>query len=281
MKIRISIGEFLLIIPLPEFTEPQRKMLRAIGISIILNALLIAMIKLIGSVHPDYRTNGDPNKMVVMNLNEDEEIKKAKELFENPRANRIKPNRTTILSDVNSKSNIETLPKDMTINPIDEGKSDHAARTDETEKTDKEDEFRNNENVIPFISKQKQSVLESITKSNEGQRGWGGQTYELNTYQWNFAPYMLKWKNRMTGHWYKITSRINFNPYAPLGSMRIYVKLDRQGRLLDSKILDYNCDRSFVSPAYASVLNSFPLDPLPGTFPDDILETTWTITITN
>ncbi len=281
MKIRVSIGEFLLVIPLPDLTPPQRKMLLAVILSLIINGFLIALIKIIGVVHPDYKAFLDPNKMVVMNLNEEEEIKKAKELFENPRANRIKPNRANILSDVNSKSNIETVPKDMTLNPGEDGNKTHNIEKDETEKTDNENEFRNNENVIPFINKQRQSVLESITNSGEGQRGWSGQTYELNTYQWDFAPYMLKWKDRMTGHWYKITSRINFNPFAPLGSMKIYVKLDRKGRLIDSRILEYNCDRSFVSPAYASVLNSFPLDPLPGSFPDDVLETTWTITITN
>ncbi len=281
MKIRISIGEFLLVIPMPELTGPQKKMLLAIGLSFLLNFLMIGLIRFIGAVHPEYRTGQDANKMVVMKLNEEEEIKKAKELFENPRANRIRPNRAAILSDEDSTSEVTAVPRDMTVLRGEENKTAGGSTADETDKTEKEDAFTNNANVIPFLAKQKTSVLESITGAGEGQRGWGGQTYELNTYQWDFAPYMLKWKNRMTDHWYKITSRINFNPFAPLGSMRIYVKVDRSGRLLDSKIIDYNCDRSFVSPAYASVLNSFPLDPLPGSFQDPFLETTWTITIIN
>ncbi|HNB58000.1 MAG TPA: hypothetical protein PKV06_13590, partial [bacterium] len=92
---------------------------------------------------------------------------------------------------------------------------------------------------------------------------------------------MLAWKNKMTSNWYRITSKIFFSQFARVGEILIYVKMNRQGQLVDSKVVDYNCDKSFVAPAYASVVNSFPLDPLPNDFPEDMLETTWTISITN
>lgn len=281
-KIRLQIGEFLLVIPLPSLTEQQKKTLLAAGLSVIFNLAVIAFLRWAGAVHPEYVMAIDPQKMVIMKLQEEEEIKKARELFENPLANRRRPEHATILSDRDSRSDITTLPKDITIVPGSAGVSGGAEIAGKTaEEAREEESFSNLAPVVPFMERQKKSVLESITGKSEVPRGWGGQVYELNTYQWDFAPYMLKWKNKMTEHWYKITSRINFNPFAPLGSMRIYVKVDRSGRLLDSRILDYNCDRSFVAPAYASVLNSFPLDPLPSSFPDDFLETTWTITIVN
>jgi hypothetical protein len=284
MKIKISIGEFLLVIPLPnmDLSDHQRKLLIGCVISLFVNAVFIIFLKYLSAVDPLIKLITPNEKIAVMNLQEDEEVKKAREISENPRANRIRPNDSRILSDVDSKSDLHEVPKDMSDQPSNENKTGESEN--KTEKgTLTEDPFENNQPVYPFLKNQniKNSFLEDITGRSEGKRGWSGMSYELNTYAWEHAAYFLKWKSKMTDQWYRITSRFIFNPYAPLGSMRIYVKMNRRGQLLDSRIVDYNCDKSYVTPAYASVLNSFPLDPLPANFPEDRLEITWTITITN
>jgi hypothetical protein len=291
MKIRIRAGNFLLIIVrTPRLTLTQRLLSLGILISIFINLCIVFSLKFIikDYVAPIKPLSND-EKMVILNLLEDKEIEKARELLENPKANEIKPDDAKILSDRNSKTDIKDIPEDLknsknvaVIGNTEPSKKNEKAENKQTEKTE-EDRFQNNQPIqpaFPFLKKSEgKSVKEQITGQSDAPAQ--GFLYELSSYKWEFAPYMLKWKNKMVNKWYEITSKIFFSPFAKLGSMRIYVKMNRQGQLLDSKVIDYDCDKSFVSPAYASVVNSFPLDPLPPSFPEEMLETTWTITITN
>ncbi len=291
MKIRLRAGDFLLIIiRTPRLTLTQKLLSLGILISILVNLCVVFSLKFLMK---DYVTPIKPlsndEKMVILNLLEDKEIEKARELLENPKANDIRPDDAKVLSDRDSKTDIKDIPDDLknsrnvaVIDPKEESKKQETTEENKSEKTD-EDRFQNNQPVqpaFPFLKKSDgKSVKEQITGESEAPTQ--GFLYELSSYKWEFAPYMLKWKNKMVNKWYEITSKIFFNPFAKLGSMRIYVKMNRQGQLLESHVVDYDCDKSFVSPAYASVVNSFPLDPLPPSFPEDMLETTWTITITN
>lgn len=287
--VRIRLGGFLMILPLPRLNDEQQKLALAILVSFFLNALIILFLMFFTPESVVHTTFSDAQKIITLSLQEDEAIKKAKELLANPLANRQKPDDAKILSDVDSKG-LKEIPDEMknsqtiAVAPSDNAKN--ATNDIRAEKSDaKEDEFDNTKNVRPFLKTgDKPSVMDYITgnKSSNIEKNTGvGQLYELSTYRWNFAPYMLKWKDKMTSKWYEITSRINFYQLANLGKILVYVKMDRTGKLLDSKVLEYDCDKSFVAPAYASIINSFPLDPLPETFPDEFLETTWTITITN
>lgn len=291
MKIRIRAGDFLLIIiRLPQLTGTQKLLSWGILLSVIINLLMIFSLKWVikEEVAPIKPLSND-EKMVILNLMEDKEIEKARELLENPKANEIKPDDAKILSDRDSKNELKDIPdylknsKNVAVVENKEStKKNEKGEDTKTEETD-EDRFQNNQvvqPVFPFLKKSDgKSVKEQITGEAESPNQ--GFLYELSSYKWEFAPYMLKWKNKMVNKWYNITSKIFFSPFAKLGSMRIYVKMNRQGQLLESHVVDFDCDKSFVSPAYASVVNSFPLDPLPPAFPEDMLETTWTITITN
>ncbi|MBL7994490.1 hypothetical protein JNM05_03885 [bacterium] len=291
MKIRIRAGDSLLIIiRTPQLSSSQKLLLLGILFSVIINLFMIFSLKFIikDEVAPIKPLSND-EKMVILNLMEDKEIEKARELLENPKANEIKPDDAKILSDRDSKNDLMDIPDHLknsksvaVVENKESAAKDDIGEDTKTEKTD-EDRFQNNQvvqPVFPFLKKSDgKSVREQIT--GEAEVPSQGFLYELSSYKWEFAPYMLKWKNKMVNKWYDITSKIFFSPFAKLGSMRIYVKMNRQGQLLESHVVDYDCDKSFVTPAYASVVNSFPLDPLPPAFPEDMLETTWTITITN
>lgn len=260
-------------------------MLVAVVIAVIINFLMVGFMMLF--LRNDLITQSilRSEKMVALNLSQDEDIRKALELMENPRANQKRPRDSKILSMENSESAIKTIPDDLknsrnvSVLADEKNPMTHAGDGTASEVTE-EDRFTGKETVMPFLKRPAKSILEGLTGRSEGTTSLG-PTYELNTYRWEFAPYMLKWKNKMTDKWYQITSRLNFNPFAKLGTMQIYVKMNRSGQLLDSKVVEYDCDKAFVAPAYASVVNAFPLDPLPDGFPEDMLETTWTITITN
>ncbi len=285
MKIRIRIGGFLLLWIIPRLTKPQKVMAIAAMFSILVNFLFISGAKYLVPTEPPKKLS-DSERAILLKLLDEPDLKKAKELLENPKANQKIPEKAKILSDQNSNTALKEAPEDLKNSKNVEvvGTPENKANnfTEENTKTE-EDVFKNNMTITPFLKRSdSRSVFEKLTgKTDETQQGMAGQTYELSTYRWDFAPFMLKWKSKMTDNWYRITSKINFNPFAPIGSMEIYVKMNRLGQLLDSKVVSYNCDKSFVSPAYASVVNSFPLDPLPENFPDQYLETTWTISIIN
>lgn len=284
MRLRLRLGGLLIVLTIPSFNDQQRRLLIAVVLAVCVNAGMVGLMMVFLRNEVITKAILRSEKMVALNLEQDEDIRKAIELLENPKANLKKPDRATILSTEHSASEIKTVPDDLKnsrrVTVLGEDLSSGAAKPPASESEVEEGEFTGRENVVPFLKQP--SVMERIT----GQSGSSGSTdlepqYELNTYGWSFAPYMLKWKNKMTGKWYQITSRLNFNPYAHTGKLLVWVKMNRQGQLMDSKVLEYDCDKFFVAPAYASVVNSFPLDPLPDHFPEDVLETTWTITITN
>lgn len=291
MKIRIRAGDALLIIVrTPQLTGSQKLLLWGILLSVLVNLFMIFSLKfVIKDVTAPIKPLSNEEKMVILNLLEDKEIEKAKELLENPKANEIKPDDAKILSARDSKNELKDIPDELknsrNVAVVDNKESEKKETKTEDTKNDEtdEDRFQNNQSVQPVFPFLKKSEGKSLKEQITGQSDAPSQgfLYELSSYKWEFAPYMLKWKNKMVNKWYEITSKIFFNPFAKLGSMRIYVKMNRQGQLLESRVIDYDCDKSFVAPAYASVVNSFPLDPLPPSFPEEMLETTWTITITN
>lgn len=286
MRLRFRAGGLLIILNLPPLTSLQRRMLLAAAIALIINLMAVGFMMLF--LRNDLITQSilRSEKMVALNLSQDEDVRKALELMENPRANQKRPRDSKILSTENSESAIKTIPDDLknsrNVSVLADEKKSMAETSDRTASSEvtEEDRFTGKETVLPFLRQPVKSIMEGLTGRSEGTTSLG-PTYELNTYRWEFAPYMLKWKNKMTDKWYQITSRLNFNPFAKLGTMQIYVKMNRSGQLLDSKVVEYDCDKAFVAPAYASVVNAFPLDPLPDGFPEDMLETTWTITITH
>jgi hypothetical protein len=283
------MGGLLLVLTVPRLTDEQQGLSLAVLLSVVVNLLLVGALAVFLRHEQIEERIRRTEKLVALQLPQDEEVKKAIELIENPLANRRRPRDADILSTEDSESKLKDIPKDMmdgrSIGPGIEtpGIKKEESTTRTSESPVEEDRFTTNQPVFPFLKNPTgKSVKELITGSTEEvPRTLAGPTYELNTYRWDFAPYMLKWKNKMTDKWYRITSRIAFNPFAKLGQLLVWVKMNRQGQLLDSRVIEYTCDKSFVAPAYASVVNSFPLDPLPESFPEDMLETTWTITITD
>lgn len=288
MKIRIRIGGFLLLWYIPRLTTQQIFLMIGVVLSVLINLAAIFFIEIVVNPTKPPQLISDSEKAVLLKLLEEPDMSKVRDLLEQPKANDKVAQKPDALSDRNSTTNVKPPDEiknfgsvDVTQNQEPRPKTENTTPPDES--TD-EDRFQNNMNVQPFLKRNtnQKSVYERLTgQEDPSQQGFAGQNYELNTYKWEFAPYMLAWKNKMTSNWYRITSKIFFSQFARVGEILIYVKMNRQGQLVDSKVVDYNCDKSFVAPAYASVVNSFPLDPLPNDFPEDMLETTWTISITN
>lgn len=255
----------------------------SLGVTLALTIAALVLLTLFAAL-PQEELLAPLQELAMVQLQEDPVIENAKRIMANPLANRMIPDKADVLSDEHSKT-LENVNPDELGDPVVPGVNENRPfdnRTLESAENEKNEHLLPYENSQPFLrTRPNKSVLEHITGNRATSTTDVGHLYELSTYRWEHAGYMLKWKNKMTGKWYEITSRIFFNQNAQLGEIIIWVKVARDGRLIDSRVVDFNCDRSFVAPAYASVTNSFPLDPLPEAFPDEFLETTWTIRIVN
>ncbi len=258
-------------------THDSRHQVVSLSVTLGLATLGLVLLAIFASM-PQEQLLAPLQELAMVQLQEDPVIEKARQIMANPLANRQVPDKADVLSMENSNSR-STVNPDELIDPV----LPNPRETNVSEGVEKEkgESVVLNENSQPFLRTRENSVLEHITGNRSTASTEIGPLYELSTYRWEHAAYMLKWKQKMTGKWYEITSRLFFQQQAKIGEIIVWVKMNREGRLLDSRVVDYNCDRSFVAPAYASVTNSFPLEPLPDTFPDDFLETTWTIRIVN
>lgn len=252
-------------------TPSIRYQIFSLGLMVAMGSALLFLLAWFGQL-PQAEILKPLRELTMVQLQEDPLVEKARKIMDNPLANQFVPQKADILSDQNSTA----LQKDIPADDLRMGGDQSLTRTAEDESRKDAEEFSG-----PFRKSRlnENTMMQHLTGEQAATSTEVGHLYELNTYKWEFAPYMLRWKDKMTGKWYEITSRVFFQKTARLGEIIISARVGRDGRLLDSKIVDFNCDRSFVAPAYASVVNSFPLDPLPSNFPDEFLETTWTIRI--
>ncbi|MDW7679746.1 MAG: energy transducer TonB [bacterium] len=101
-------------------------------------------------------------------------------------------------------------------------------------------------------------------------RDIGGLTF--NTYEWDFAPYMLAMKKKV--------ERNIFPPpaftYMGLisGETLVRFKVLPGGEIKDLTVLQYSGHESLKETSVQAILNSFPFKPLPAHFPEDFLEVT-------
>jgi hypothetical protein len=94
----------------------------------------------------------------------------------------------------------------------------------------------------------------------------------FNTYNWDFAPYMLELKKRIR--------RNIFPPHAFTrlglisGETILRFKIYPNGELKDLKVMVYNGHKSLMETSYTAVDISAPFAPLPMNFPEPYLEVT-------
>lgn len=100
--------------------------------------------------------------------------------------------------------------------------------------------------------------------------------FSFNTYDWDFAPYMLEMKRKV--------ERNVFPPpaftYMGLisGETVLRFKVMPNGEVKDLKVLKYSGHESLKETSVNSVINSSPFRPLPADFPESFLEVTASFT---
>lgn len=140
--------------------------------------------------------------------------------------------------------------------------------------------------ILKDIQENKKSFIESFqanqqmqkTKTNDLEydnlisqvKNRGGMS--LNTYKWEFAPYLLEMKQKVQSH--------NNPPFAFThlgaidGDILLRFKVMQDGSIKDLEILASNAHYSLESTSTRAIQFSAPFKPLPSNFPKEYLEIT-------
>ena len=103
--------------------------------------------------------------------------------------------------------------------------------------------------------------------SNAPDRG----AISFNTYDWNYAPYLLKLKHRIQKYIYPPAI---FTQLGLGGQNIISFRIYPNGILEQVRVLDYSGEQSLVVTSKNAVTYAAPFPPLPDDFPEKYLEVT-------
>jgi len=96
--------------------------------------------------------------------------------------------------------------------------------------------------------------------------------FSINTYDWNFAPYMLKLKRTIERNIFPPPAFTYMGIIS--GESLIKFRISRSGKLISMEVLDYKGHKSLMTTSVKAVQVSAPFDPLPSDFPEEYLEVT-------
>ena len=96
--------------------------------------------------------------------------------------------------------------------------------------------------------------------------------FSLNTYAWDFAPYMLRLKRRIEKNIFPPPAFTYMGIISGQAVLRFRILPD--GTLSHLEVLSYNGHKSLLNTSLKAVEVSAPFEPLPGDFPEKYLEVT-------
>ena len=96
----------------------------------------------------------------------------------------------------------------------------------------------------------------------------------LNTYAWDFAPYILYMKRRIRNHVYPPPAFYQMGAIS--GEVVLRFRVHRGGETSDLEMISYKGHKALTETSLNAVRGSSPFRPLPESFPEKYLELTWT-----
>lgn len=117
-----------------------------------------------------------------------------------------------------------------------------------------------------------QEQLPSIRYDNQQSRALDMGGLSFNTYNWDFAPYMLDLKRRIQRNIHPPAAFMELGLIS--GETLLRFKIYPNGMLKDLEILNYKGHKSLMITSSNAVEVSAPFLPLPRNFPEDYLEVT-------
>lgn len=117
-----------------------------------------------------------------------------------------------------------------------------------------------------------QEHLPTVTHDNPESRARDMGGLSFNTYNWDFAPYMLALKHRIQRNIFPPRAFTHLGMIS--GETLLRFKIYPDGELRDLQILDYNGHKTLMETSSRAVQISAPFPDLPANFPEPYLEVT-------
>jgi hypothetical protein len=269
-------------------------------ISILFHLLLFLMYSLVGSFQLI-----PTNIIDLLNQPKNEEKRLEFELVETPEDARSKtpPENAQLLSDKNAVARDEYQKNDKPKgNPYSEGDFDvknlplvpmePTPLTEQKKELSKENQLtESSSNRYEYQKFSRQELLKkrpSVTDYQEQRRldkplydnrqfsaeDLGG--FSFNTYDWDFAPYMLEMKRKVEHNVFPPPAFTYMGLIS--GETVLRFKVMPNGEVKDLKVLKYSGHESLKETSVNAIVNSSPFRPLPADFPENFLEVTASFT---
>lgn len=116
------------------------------------------------------------------------------------------------------------------------------------------------------------AATQMALRDQRGSRAPQLGSFSLDTYEWNFAPYMLWLKKRVQGNIYPPPAFTHMGMIS--GQTLLRFKIYRDGSLRDLELLNYRGHVSLMETSKRAIELSIPLQKLPPDFPKEYLEVT-------
>lgn len=97
-------------------------------------------------------------------------------------------------------------------------------------------------------------------------------SFSLNTYNWEFAPYMLRLKRKIEKNIFPPPAFTYMGMIS--GTSYLKFRISRDGKLEVLEVLDYNGHKSLMETSWRAIEVSAPFEQLPEDFPEEYLEIT-------
>lgn len=149
----------------------------------------------------------------------------------------------------------------------------------EEEKTDNIVDNRKSDFKREFLTRPRETVQAGVSQSvprvrydNRKSRApdMGGMSF--NTYNWDFAPYMLVLKKKVQGNIFPPPAFTHLGLIK--GETLLRFKIYPNGELRDLELLEYTGHETLMKTSMSSINISAPFQPLPDDFPEPFLEVT-------
>jgi hypothetical protein len=97
-------------------------------------------------------------------------------------------------------------------------------------------------------------------------------SFSLNTYNWEYAPYMLRLKRKIEKNIFPPPAFTYMGMIS--GTSYLKFRISSDGKLEVLEVLDYNGHKSLMETSWRAIEVSAPFEPLPEDFPEKYLEIT-------
>jgi outer membrane biosynthesis protein TonB len=111
-----------------------------------------------------------------------------------------------------------------------------------------------------------------VRHDNRDSRAMDSGGLSFNTYNWNFAPYMLTLKEKIRRNIFPPPAFTRLGLIS--GSTLLRFKIFPDGKMKDLQILGHKGHKSLMQTSNTAIEISVPFEPLPGDFPEPFLEVT-------